>query len=582
MPDGMMIPFTLASLLIYTAIPIVHLGAAGQEPLQAVFDLERRLDLEGALLAYEQIGQVRRDALGAEALLRAAQLGEALHGGPRAARNLAAAARMIPSDPRAPGCLLRAARLWEEAGEALDARRLAAPVREGAWQMRVKKRQRVEARLLLGRLDHVSGQLRRANERFEAVVKAYGAAEGKEKKELASLAAEAAFRLAETQFKQLDWSHELGSSEQVKDLLNQRLEAIKLLDRKLLAVMEIGSLAWSCSALLATGRLYERFAQWLWEFPPPASLSGEQIDIYRQALEDSTSSIWQKAEQAYRAVIGKVAENHLAADLGREARFRLLRLEEHIYRAVHPWWLMRRRPADFALSRAQADKQLRQAIDHLHAAPGRADLLLDAAEGLIDSDRARVGLYVLEHLVPAGLEADLLRVRALIELDEGERAYPLAWALVEAYPHNRAGWQLLLDLQLTFGDLSGAARLLNGMLQRKPKDRAARLARGIVRFGQEKFQAARTDLETIVRLQPDWPEAQQNLGVLLLHIHAAGLESPDDRQERLGLAVVHLERARVLRGEGDADLDELLTQARRALEQFNEARPAPKVLPKEI
>lgn len=94
----------------------------------------------------------------------------------------------------------------------------------------------------------------------------------------------------------------------LKRALADKVQRLEALERDYLAVIALGSEAWTLAALTRLGQLYRDFAQKLLDSPDPPELSPEELDLYRSELENRAFPLEEKAIQAFEAAIAKAFE----------------------------------------------------------------------------------------------------------------------------------------------------------------------------------------------------------------------------------------------------------------------------------
>ena len=94
----------------------------------------------------------------------------------------------------------------------------------------------------------------------------------------------------------------------LRGALADKVERLERLERDYLAVIALGSEAWTLAALTRLGQLYRDFAQKLLDSPDPPELSADELDLYRNELEGRAFPLEEKAIQAFEATVAKAFE----------------------------------------------------------------------------------------------------------------------------------------------------------------------------------------------------------------------------------------------------------------------------------
>lgn len=185
------------------------------------------------------------------------------------------------------------------------------------------------------------------------------------------------------------------------------------------------------------------------------------------------------------------------------------------------------------------------------ADPGDDDIRIGVARaallaGYADTAFSEAGL--VERSSPAWLEAQSLRMRALLEQGKEEQAVEHARALKDSEQDSVSAWRLLGDVLIQAGDNDGAATAYGKAreLMGDEPDAALLLQWGGALEQAGRWKEARPLLEQVVDLAPDSAVALNHLGYALA-----------DRGEDLPRAISLLEKANRLRPHNAAFIDSL-------------------------
>jgi tetratricopeptide (TPR) repeat protein len=87
--------------------------------------------------------------------------------------------------------------------------------------------------------------------------------------------------------------------------LKDKVAALQALEADYAAVIETGSLRWGLAALVEVGRSYEDLADALRQSPAPTGLTPEQLEMYRERIDDLAWMQEQRAIEAYGLVMDR-------------------------------------------------------------------------------------------------------------------------------------------------------------------------------------------------------------------------------------------------------------------------------------
>lgn len=187
---------------------------------------------------------------------------------------------------------LMAGEWLEEAGQA-DAARL--------QYARTAKRYRRDGAIVVPALIHLARL--RPKSRAKRLQAAVRADPGKR------WAAEAAYLLAEDQRRAFEKTAGLPPGAPPKRLakaLKARVEQLRKADKAFSVVLEYRRQPrFAVCAMVGVGRLYDRFAKDILDYPPPKGLSDDEVDLYRTQLEDQATRIQEKAIATWSATLKK-------------------------------------------------------------------------------------------------------------------------------------------------------------------------------------------------------------------------------------------------------------------------------------
>jgi tetratricopeptide (TPR) repeat protein len=122
-----------------------------------------------------------------------------------------------------------------------------------------------------------------------------------------------------------------GDVKQLKARLKQKSDLLKRAADTFLSTAEIGVAEWTTAALYQIGYTYESFAKALLNSPPPNSLSAQDKELYKQAIEEFVIPIEERGLEAYESGWKKAIELGIFNSWTAKMRDALGRLNSELY-----------------------------------------------------------------------------------------------------------------------------------------------------------------------------------------------------------------------------------------------------------
>ena len=261
----------------------------------------------------------------ADALYNAGRLRQALGQSDKAIALYKQYTDEFPKRPDASAVAFNVGVVYEDAGQDGKAEQaFKAYIRDYPSGKRV-----IEAHLRAGRAALRLGQIKRASEELETVLRLYKRESGKDKLEQRSYAAEARYYQGDLVFRQFEAVRIDVKPKELTKALKKKLDLLAKAQAVYENVVEYEDPKWATAALYRTGQIFDSFAEALINTPTPAGLSEADAQAYRDAMDlvvvetqDKAvllfSGAYEKAIkiQVYDAYTAKIREalGRLAAD----------------------------------------------------------------------------------------------------------------------------------------------------------------------------------------------------------------------------------------------------------------------------
>ena len=296
---------------------------------------ERFFDFGAAIQTYEtfyQKSQSRTQADMAEtgldfdlskkqsdALLNAAILKENLQQYDPAARGYERFVRERPDDDRAADTAWQAVLVWEKAKQPTKM--------NGAIESFIRNYgtdAKQDTRVMEG-IDKIANYYekrrdeRNADKQYRRLIDEYqrrGVAAGSPG---AYFAAKGQFMLVERDYEKWAKIKIKGNLKAQQKILKDKIAGSQELNRKYEEVYPYGNLEWTMAASYRKGKLFQEFAQSLYEVPIPFREGSEEADMYRTQLEDVAIPLEDKAIEAYEATVNKARQDKVVNEWTKRA-----------------------------------------------------------------------------------------------------------------------------------------------------------------------------------------------------------------------------------------------------------------------
>lgn len=270
-----------------------------------------------------------------DALLNAAILQENLQNYPEAARGYERFVRNEPDDKRAKDTAWQATIVWEKAGQKsqmIDAIEDFIRV-YGAGPEQNERVMEGISKIA----DHYEGRrdTRRADQQYNRLIDEYqrrGIAPGSP---AAYHAAKARFMLVERDYDDWERVKITGNLKRQKTLLQDKIEGQKDLTKKYKEVYNFQSLEWTMAASYRIGKMYQEFAQSLYDVPIPFDEMSEEYDVYRTQLEDIAIPLEDEAIKSYELTVQKARDEKIVNEWTKRALEELNKYKPNDYPLYH-------------------------------------------------------------------------------------------------------------------------------------------------------------------------------------------------------------------------------------------------------
>ena len=166
----------------------------------------------------------------------------------------------------------------------------------------------VEALTRIAKIYESNRRQRQANQGWQRVIEEFNGRGMQPATYEANYPAEATFRLIERDYKAYQRMKISGSMKNAGRVIKELTRRLKDLERRYNQVLRYRSDKWSIAALYRIGRLYQLFAEDLYDAPVPETLTDEEQDVYRTMLEDQAIPIEDNAVKKFEFAIGKARE----------------------------------------------------------------------------------------------------------------------------------------------------------------------------------------------------------------------------------------------------------------------------------
>jgi TolA-binding protein len=217
----------------------------------------------------------------ADALYNAGRLRQALGQSDRAIAHYKEYAQKFESRPDAPAVAFNVGVVYEDQGDDGKAEQA---FRSYARNYPSGKRV-IEAHLRSGRAALKLGQIKRAADEFELVLKLYKKESAKEKLEVKTFAAEARYYQGDLVYRQYEAVKIDVRPRDLNKALRKKLELLAKAKGVYESVTEFDDPRWATAALYKTGQIYDSFADALTNAPEPPGLSEADKEAYHGAMD---------------------------------------------------------------------------------------------------------------------------------------------------------------------------------------------------------------------------------------------------------------------------------------------------------
>jgi cellulose synthase operon protein C len=217
----------------------------------------------------------------ADALYNAGRLRQALGQSDKAIALYKQYADEFPKRPDASAVAFNVGVVYEESGEDGKAEQaFKAYYRDYPSGKRV-----IEAHMRAGRAALKLGQIKRASDELDTVMRLYKKEGGKDKLEQRAYAAEARYYQGDLVFRQFESVRIDVKPKELTKALKKKLDLLAKAQGVYESVIEYEDPKWATAALYRTGQIFDSFAEALINTPTPAGLSEADAQAYRDAMD---------------------------------------------------------------------------------------------------------------------------------------------------------------------------------------------------------------------------------------------------------------------------------------------------------
>ncbi|HEX5062372.1 MAG TPA: tetratricopeptide repeat protein, partial [Kofleriaceae bacterium] len=253
--------------------------AAGQVYEKAMFYDRAAKSYE---LVYDKFGSDKNDPKVADSLFNAGVLRQAIGQNDRAIAHYKKYKDQFASRKDAPDVAFNIGVVYQDAGQEGPAYTAFA---DYTRTYRSSGRRVIEAHTRAGLMSLKLGQLKRAKEDFAAAQALYKHANGKEKAEGKTWAAQARYNEGELIFREYEKVTLDVKPSQLQKALTSKSKLLAEAEKVYGSVVDYEDLKWATAALYRTAQVYDGFAESLINAPTPKGLPQDQADAYRQTLD---------------------------------------------------------------------------------------------------------------------------------------------------------------------------------------------------------------------------------------------------------------------------------------------------------
>jgi tetratricopeptide (TPR) repeat protein len=256
-------------------------------------------------LVVEKFGSDKTDPKVADALFNAGVLRQALGQNDRAISHYKKYKDQYASRKDAPDVAFNIGVVYQEAGQEGPAYTAFA---DYSRTYRSSGRRVIEAHTRAGLMSLKLGQNKRAKEDFATAQSLYKHANGKDKAEGKSWAAQARYMEGELIFREYEKVTLDVKPAQLEKALKLKSKLLAEAEKAYGAVLDYQDLKWATAAMYRVAQVYDGFAESLVNASTPKGLTAEQADAYRMTLDTYVVNIQQKAVELFSAGYSKAIQ----------------------------------------------------------------------------------------------------------------------------------------------------------------------------------------------------------------------------------------------------------------------------------
>ncbi|HEY5928560.1 MAG TPA: tetratricopeptide repeat protein [Kofleriaceae bacterium] len=256
-------------------------------------------------LVVEKFGNDKNDPKVADALFNAGVLRQALGQNDRAIAHYKKYKDQYASRKDAPDVAFNIGVVYQEAGQEGPAYTAFA---DYSRTYRSNGRRVIEAHTRAGLMSLKLGQLKRAKDDFATAQNLYKHANGKEKAEGKSWAAQARYNEGELIFREYEKITLDVKPAQLEKALKNKSKLLAEAEKVYSSVIDYNELKWATAAMYRVAQVYDQFAESLVNASTPKGLTKEQAEAYRMTLDTYVVNIQQKAVELFSAGYNKAIQ----------------------------------------------------------------------------------------------------------------------------------------------------------------------------------------------------------------------------------------------------------------------------------
>ena len=236
-----------------------------------------------------------------------------------AASTMVEFARTYPDDPEAPKTLIKAYRIYQELGKLDEALKTVNAFvsrygKDPKWSVAV-----VEALARAAEIHYARGNKAEFERTARTVIREFEARNLQPGDPVAAYPAKFQFMLIEPMFKEYEAIKITGKLEEQGRKIKRKMQLLYDLTEEYSKVVVYQIPEWTTAALFRVAKVHELFADALYEAEVPP-LSDEEMEIFRQQIEEKASEYLAEAQKRYRQIIEEARKSGISTAWVNKAR----------------------------------------------------------------------------------------------------------------------------------------------------------------------------------------------------------------------------------------------------------------------